>query len=126
MFPDVADNAAGVALAPVPGDETGIAACERRATRPDAYKVTRGLGLNMANNPKKGKDPTEVALSAIQEALNIGDSSNSDSDRETMRDDSMRSDISAPIPPPPVFNEPSFDVRDNRQSAAERPVFEPI
>ena len=27
----------------------------------------------MANNPKKVKDPTEVALSAIQEALNIGD-----------------------------------------------------
>ena len=26
----------------------------------------------MANNPKKVKDPTEVALSAIQEALNIG------------------------------------------------------
>ena len=27
----------------------------------------------MANNPKKVKDPTEVALSAIQEALNIAD-----------------------------------------------------
>ena len=27
----------------------------------------------MANNPKKVKDPTEVALSAIQEALNISD-----------------------------------------------------
>ena len=27
----------------------------------------------MANTPKKVKDPTEVALSAIQEALNIGD-----------------------------------------------------
>ena len=27
----------------------------------------------MANNPKKVKDPTEVALSAIQEALNIGE-----------------------------------------------------
>ena len=33
----------------------------------------RGVGLNMANNPKKVKDPTEVALSAIQEALNISD-----------------------------------------------------
>ena len=29
----------------------------------------------MANNPKKVKDPTEVALSAIQEALNIGETS---------------------------------------------------
>ena len=27
----------------------------------------------MANTPKKVKDPTEVALSAIQEALNISD-----------------------------------------------------
>ena len=35
----------------------------------------RGVGLNMANNPKKVKDPTEVALSAIQEALNISDTS---------------------------------------------------
>ena len=29
----------------------------------------------MANTPKKVKDPTEVALSAIQEALNISDTS---------------------------------------------------
>src|SRR5258705_11376481 len=36
-------------------------------------RVTRGLRLDMANNPKKVKDPTEVALSAIQEALNISD-----------------------------------------------------
>ena len=27
----------------------------------------------MANNPKKVKDPTEDALSAIQEALNMSD-----------------------------------------------------
>ena len=32
----------------------------------------------MANNPKKVKDPTEVALSAIQEALNISDASTPD------------------------------------------------
>ena len=38
-------------------------------------KLRRGLGLNMANTPKKVKDPTEVALSAIQEALNISDTS---------------------------------------------------
>ena len=29
----------------------------------------------MANNPKKGQDRHEVALSAIQEALNISDTS---------------------------------------------------
>jgi hypothetical protein len=83
----------------------------------------------MANNPKKVKDPTEVALSAIQEALNIGDESNSDSDRDSTRNDSMRGEISSPISPPPVYNEPSFDTRDtrdNRQSASERPVFDPI
>ena len=32
----------------------------------------------MANTPKKVKDPTEVALSAIQEALNISDGSTGD------------------------------------------------
>src|ERR1700712_258120 len=56
----------------------------------------RGLRLNMANNPKKVKDPTEVALSAIQEALNISDVS------ATARN-SARSDMppkhSAPPPP---------------------------
>ena len=43
----------------------------------------------MANNPKKVKDPTEVALSAIQEALNISDPSNTDndSDRDAIRND---------------------------------------
>ena len=41
----------------------------------------------MANNPKKVKDPTEVALSAIQEALNIGDSPSSDSDRDAIREE---------------------------------------
>ncbi|HEX3869580.1 MAG TPA: hypothetical protein VHV77_04005, partial [Pirellulales bacterium] len=80
----------------------------------------------MANNPKKVKDPTEVALSAIQEALNIGDAPNSDSDRDEIRNDSMRSEMSAPISPPPVYNEPAFDTRDTRSSAAERPVFEPM
>src|SRR6202048_3423260 len=40
---------------------------------PGCVRVKRGLRLNMANNPKKVKDPTEVALSAIQEALNISD-----------------------------------------------------
>src|SRR5690349_18469790 len=35
----------------------------------------------MANNPRKVKDPTEVALSAIQEALNIADVPSSRIDR---------------------------------------------
>src|SRR5258708_38910284 len=40
----------------------------------------------MANNPKKVKDPTEVALSAIQEALNIRDAP-IDSSRDSIRSD---------------------------------------
>src|SRR5215467_11950708 len=35
----------------------------------------------MANNPRKVKDPTEVALSAIQEALNIADAPPNQIDR---------------------------------------------
>src|SRR6476469_10491850 len=77
----------------------------------------------MANNPKKVKGPTEVALSAIQEALEIGDTSNadhhSDSMRsDSMRNDSMRNDTSAPISPP-VYGEASL--RDET-SATERPI----
>ena len=69
----------------------------------------------MANNPKKVKDPTEVALSAIQEALNIsGD--NTESSRASARSED------AP-PPAPTYDEPTFDMRP---SATERPMFEPI
>ncbi len=39
----------------------------------------------MANNPKKVKDPTEVALSAIQEALNIGETSGNDEGMSSVR-----------------------------------------
>jgi len=41
----------------------------------------------MANNPKKVKDPTEVALSAIQEALNISDVPMADNKRSSVRSD---------------------------------------
>src|SRR5215472_9485622 len=64
---------------------------EDARTRPvvDAYRY-EGVRLNMANNPKKVKDPTEVALSAIQEALNISDPSadtGRDNGRSAQRDD---------------------------------------
>ena len=36
--------------------------------------VTREATTEMANNPKKMLDPTESALSAIQEALNLRES----------------------------------------------------
>jgi hypothetical protein len=70
----------------------------------------------MANNPKKVKDPTEVALSAIQEALNISDASPADDKRGSTRSDSEPANPSAM----PAFNEPSFDTR----SGNERPKFD--
>src|SRR3954468_14909562 len=80
----------------------------------------RGLGLNMANTPKKVKDPTEDALSAIQEALNISDTA-----ADTSRHASMRSETSPPVAPPapPMFDEPSFDARP---AANERAMFDQI
>src|SRR5277367_3444636 len=71
----------------------------------------------MANNPKKVKDPTEVALSAIQEALNISDSA-VDTGRSPMRDDAAPS-----IPPvTPAYGETPFDTR----ASSDRPMFDPI
>ena len=46
----------------------------------------------MANNPKKVKDPTEVALSAIQEALNISEAGA----------EANRSSIDGEIAPPTI------------------------
>ena len=75
----------------------------------------------MANNPKKAKDPTEVALSAIQEALNISDVSGSESDRD--RDHAaVHDELTSPASPPPIFNEPTFEARPG----ADRPIFDPI
>jgi hypothetical protein len=68
MFADVADKPTGrprfrttQGMTPVSGLRGAFA-----QDSPDAQEVKRGLRLNMANNPKKVKDPTEVALSAIQ------------------------------------------------------------
>jgi hypothetical protein len=70
----------------------------------------------MANNPKKVKDPTEVALSAIQEALNISDVS-IDNNRGSARSDAAPSSSSASS-----YDEPSFDSRPGN----DRPVFDAI
>src|SRR5258705_11693176 len=70
----------------------------------------------MANTPKKVKDPTEVALSAIQEALNISDTN---ADRNSA-DSEVSPPTSASAAPP--YSEPSFDTR----ASADRPIFDPI
>ena len=77
----------------------------------------------MANNPKKVKDPTEVALSAIQEALNISDPSNTDndSDRDAIRNDA-RDEMMASDVPPPAYGDQPFDTRPG----ADRPGFDAI
>ncbi len=72
----------------------------------------------MVNNPKKVKDPTEVALSAIQEALNISDGSAADRARSSARAD-VPSENSASTSP---YDEGAFVVRP----ADDRSVFEPI
>ena len=70
----------------------------------------------MANNPKKVKDPTEVALSAIQEALNISDTTV----------DTSRNSIGGELAPPtmpsaaPPYSETSFRHARKRRSAGVR------
>ena len=72
----------------------------------------------MANTPKKVKDPTEDALSAIQEALNINDGSAADNNRGSARSES----VSAGATASPTFDESSFDTRPGN----DRQVFNAI
>jgi hypothetical protein len=78
----------------------------------------------MANNPKKVKDPTEVALSAIQEALNISDAPPADHARGSDHGDVTPANSSSQDYNEGVFNfnEGAFDARPN----TDRPSFEPI
>ena len=70
----------------------------------------------MANNPKKVKDPTEVALSAIQEALNISDTTV----------DTSRNSIGNEVAPPttssaaPDYSETPFRHAPERGAAGVR------
>src|SRR5438105_9829568 len=75
----------------------------------------------MANTPKKVKDPTEVALSAIQEALNISDTT-VDTSRNSVGNDMAPPSISSAAP---SYSETPYDTRDMRQNT-DRPVFDPI
>src|SRR3954464_3580629 len=77
----------------------------------------------MANHPKKAKDPTEVALSAIQEALNISDGSMPEGERGLVHNDrgSAHNDLTTgPISTSP-YDEGAFDLR----AGAGRQAFEP-
>ena len=69
----------------------------------------------MANNPKKVKDPTEVALSAIQEALNISDVP-INSSRDSVRSDVTPTNSSSNQD----YNPSAFDTRPS----ADRQTFE--
>ena len=73
----------------------------------------------MANHPKKVKDPTEVALSAIQEALNIGDASApAENDRVSAHNDlSSANSLSTTS-----YDDSAFGARPR----GDRPAFEPI
>ena len=73
----------------------------------------------MANNPKKVKDPTEVALSAIQEALNIADAPapGLGLERAEQKNRGERPPLprSEPVAPPPLNERlaPAFDDHDD-------------
>src|SRR6201995_476018 len=73
----------------------------------------------MGNTPKKVKDPTEVALSAIQEALNISDTT-VDTSRNSIGDEVAPPVISSAAP---SYSETPYDMR---ASVDSRPVFDPI
>src|SRR3981189_424758 len=79
--------------------------------------------LNMANNPKKVKDPTEVALSAMREVLNIR-APPADPGRNSGRSDAPpATSSSTPSYETPSYEESAFDTRS---SAVDRQVFDPI
>ncbi|MET0221883.1 MAG: methyl-accepting chemotaxis protein, partial [Tardiphaga sp.] len=81
----------------------------------------------MANNTKKAKDPTEVALSAIQEALNISDPAHVDRDPSAIHADhgpinSSAVDLDSNSFDARIANDrPSFDQQDE-QRFARRPA----
>src|SRR6478609_9739707 len=112
MFPDVADKPTqasrfATAWGTRPASSSRAAFAQNS---PGCVKSKRGLRLKMANNPKKVKDPTEVALSAIQEALNISDPSPAENDRASIHNDMI------------TAGERTFDNRPG----ADRQAFEPL
>src|SRR5215471_7785796 len=84
-------------------------------TRPDWCPVVQGRGreADMANNPRKMKDPTEAALSAIQDALNL---------RESSAQAPMRG-AETTVAEPPVATDPDFGRRPTRAPAMDEELF---
>src|SRR5437667_8956620 len=72
--------------------------------------------LTMANTPKKVKDPTEVALSAIQEALNISDTS-ADHNRTSADSEMTPSGMASAAP---SYSETPYDTRPSDRSSVDR------
>ena len=69
----------------------------------------------MANTPKKVKDPTEVALSAIQEALNINEAGSDSSNGAPRVDVAATPSV---VAAPSSFNEPSFETHPSTDTPA--------
>src|SRR4051812_14700379 len=118
MFPDVADKPTVASRFRSAWDMTPASSLRGAYAQysPGCVKVKRGLRLNMANNPKKVKDPTEVALSAIQEALNISDAAATDNARNSVHGDVSPANSSS------TYDDGAFDARPS----ADRQIFEPI
>src|SRR5215218_2294182 len=96
--------------------------CGERSQPRRMRTSSEGSRLTMANNPKKAKDPTEVALSAIQEALNI-----SDTTVHTNRNAPMEDEGAQEMSPPTPSFDPPFEPRASAADrVVDRPVFEPI
>src|SRR3954470_12446168 len=96
--------------------------CGERSQPRRMRTSSEGSRLTMANNPKKVKDPTEVALSAIQEALNISDTT-VDPNRNSAGNDLPPPPISSA---PPAYGETPFDTRVETRPGVDRAVFDPI
>jgi hypothetical protein len=72
----------------------------------------------MANYPKKMTDPTEAALSAIQEALNIRDEDDRADPHQDVGVFRPAADEERPQPAAPIFDE-AFDAEAIRANAEQ-------
>src|ERR1700761_4695393 len=81
-------------------------------------RFSKRARTHMANNPKKVKDPTEVALSAIQEALNI-EAPSDDAGRDSTNGDNNNKDVTNSSSR--AFPEPGFDFGPRADVGPTRP-----